>query len=413
MPRKSPYTLKSDRSRAARTGSASPRIYVAVSRRRPGQDRADGRRGARQRRDRRPPRHPPGDRLEVAQTLLRTRPARPRRAPPRRPTPGLFPLRSSSPSRPSPASCPPASASPSPACTFPTSPPRSHPWHRGRDLGDHHLAVAVRRRHPPLAPPLLDLPPRPRLRDQGRPGPRPLRPDLAGQTAGRKRLRDLRRREDLHPGPPPLPPHPRPRRRPRHHGSSTNTTAAGALQYLAAWDVHRAKIFGRCEPKTGIEPFGRLVDQVMTSSPTPRPAGCSGWSTTAPATAAKTACDRLTPAAGPTPDPGPAARPRLLAQPSRDLQLHHPTQGPHPQRLRRPRRHRSPPRRLRTPLRANRRPLRMEVHPRRPRPAHEETRRQTRLPSRRLNPARIRDRNYGPEHLVRLRTELASQSSSS
>jgi DDE superfamily endonuclease len=41
----------------------------------------------------------------------------------------------------------------------------------------------------------------------------------------------------------------------------------GSLQYLAAWDVHRAKVFGRCEPKTGIEPFGRLVDQVMTTEP--------------------------------------------------------------------------------------------------------------------------------------------------
>lgn len=37
----------------------------------------------------------------------------------------------------------------------------------------------------------------------------------------------------------------------------------GALAYLAAWDVHRAKLFGRCEPSTGIEPFGRLVGQVM------------------------------------------------------------------------------------------------------------------------------------------------------
>ena len=26
----------------------------------------------------------------------------------------------------------------------------------------------------------------------------------------------------------------------------------GAWAYLAAWDVHRAKVFGRCEPKTGI-----------------------------------------------------------------------------------------------------------------------------------------------------------------
>lgn len=41
----------------------------------------------------------------------------------------------------------------------------------------------------------------------------------------------------------------------------------GALQYLAAYDVHRAKIFGRCEPKTGIEPFDRLVTQVMKTEP--------------------------------------------------------------------------------------------------------------------------------------------------
>ena len=26
----------------------------------------------------------------------------------------------------------------------------------------------------------------------------------------------------------------------------------GAWAYLAAWDVHRAKIFGRCESKTGL-----------------------------------------------------------------------------------------------------------------------------------------------------------------
>jgi hypothetical protein len=41
----------------------------------------------------------------------------------------------------------------------------------------------------------------------------------------------------------------------------------GALAYLAAWDVHRAKIFGRCEPTTGIEPFRALVDQVMSTHP--------------------------------------------------------------------------------------------------------------------------------------------------
>ena len=41
----------------------------------------------------------------------------------------------------------------------------------------------------------------------------------------------------------------------------------GALQYLAAWDVFRGVVFGRCEPKTGIAPFGRLVDQVMQQEP--------------------------------------------------------------------------------------------------------------------------------------------------
>jgi hypothetical protein len=41
----------------------------------------------------------------------------------------------------------------------------------------------------------------------------------------------------------------------------------GAWAYLAAWDVRRAKVFGRCEPTTGIAPFGRLVAQVMRQEP--------------------------------------------------------------------------------------------------------------------------------------------------
>jgi len=39
------------------------------------------------------------------------------------------------------------------------------------------------------------------------------------------------------------------------------------LAYLAAWDVRRAKVFGRCEEKTGIESFNRLVTQVMEQEP--------------------------------------------------------------------------------------------------------------------------------------------------
>jgi hypothetical protein len=41
----------------------------------------------------------------------------------------------------------------------------------------------------------------------------------------------------------------------------------GALAYLAAWDVRRAKIFGRCESTTGIAPFDGLVQQVMSQEP--------------------------------------------------------------------------------------------------------------------------------------------------
>ena len=41
----------------------------------------------------------------------------------------------------------------------------------------------------------------------------------------------------------------------------------GALAYMAAWDVRRAKVFGRCETTTGIEPFDRLVQQVMEQEP--------------------------------------------------------------------------------------------------------------------------------------------------
>ena len=42
---------------------------------------------------------------------------------------------------------------------------------------------------------------------------------------------------------------------------------AGAWAYLAALDVHQARLFGRCEPTTGIAPFDRLVAQVMTLPP--------------------------------------------------------------------------------------------------------------------------------------------------
>ncbi|MDQ4071195.1 MAG: transposase [Actinomycetota bacterium] len=88
---------------------------------------------------------------------------------------------------------------------------------------------------------------------------------MGRQAVGRSRFRDLRRRPRSRPGSAATP------RWGRHHGAtlawSTNTNRGGALAYLAAWDVHRAKVMGRCEPTTGIAPFERLVTQVMTTEP--------------------------------------------------------------------------------------------------------------------------------------------------
>jgi hypothetical protein len=41
----------------------------------------------------------------------------------------------------------------------------------------------------------------------------------------------------------------------------------GAWAYIAALDVHHARIFGLCETQNGIAPFDRLVEQVMTRPP--------------------------------------------------------------------------------------------------------------------------------------------------
>ena len=41
----------------------------------------------------------------------------------------------------------------------------------------------------------------------------------------------------------------------------------GALAYPAAYDVHRARVFGRCEDTTGIAAFTNLVEHVMTQQP--------------------------------------------------------------------------------------------------------------------------------------------------
>ena len=41
----------------------------------------------------------------------------------------------------------------------------------------------------------------------------------------------------------------------------------GALTYLAAWDVHRAKVFGTCASRSSIAAFDQLVGDVMSQEP--------------------------------------------------------------------------------------------------------------------------------------------------
>ncbi len=53
--------------------------------------------------------------------------------------------------------------------------------------------------------------------------------------------------------------------RTRHSGHREASLGSGG--YLAGWDVHHANLFDRVEERTGIEPFGRLVEQVMSTEP--------------------------------------------------------------------------------------------------------------------------------------------------
>jgi hypothetical protein len=140
------------------------------------------------------------------------------------------------------------------------------------------------------------------------------------------RVRDQRRREDQHSSPlaqPPSPPCSHRAARVEHEYSR-----ARAWAYLATLDVHRAKIFGRCEKANGIDPFDRLVAQVMTQPPY-RDARRVFWIMDNGSSHRGQPCvKRLTHVS----QRGPRSRPdsRELAQPDRDLLLDRPAQGPDP-----------------------------------------------------------------------------------
>jgi hypothetical protein len=126
----------------------------------------------------------------------------------------------------------------------------------------------------------------------------------------------------------------------------------GTLAYLAAWDVHHARIFGRCEPKTGIEPFGRLVEQVMSSEPSASAKRVFRVIDNGSSHAGQRSIDRLQ-------DAYPHAR--LIHLPIHASWLN---QSAHSQRLRRPRRARRPHDGVRGPLPPDRQAVGVDLHAR-------------------------------------------------
>jgi hypothetical protein len=154
----------------------------------------------------------------------------------------------------------------------------------------------------------------------------------------------------------------------------------GALAYLAAWDVHRAQVFGRCEPTTGNDPFDRLVEQVMTSAPYATARRVFWIVDNGSSHRGQPSIDRLQSRWSTLRLIHPAQT-RLLAQPGRDLLLRHTAKGACAQRLPQPRRTPNQTAGIPGVLPADRHTIRMEVHhgrpPRPTRPHHRSRKRPT------------------------------------
>jgi hypothetical protein len=138
------------------------------------------------------------------------------------------------------------------------------------------------------------------------------------------------------------------------------------MAYIAALDVHDPQrgLFGRCEPKTGIEPFGRLVEQVVTSEPYASAQYVFWIVDNGSSHCGKRSVDRLQ-----------AAWPNLVHLPvhaswlnHRDLLLDPATQSAHPAPLRQPGRTREQDHGVPGRLATRRHPDRLALHPPRPQP---------------------------------------------
>jgi hypothetical protein len=104
----------------------------------------------------------------------------------------------------------------------------------------------------------------------------------------------------------------------------------GAWVYLAAWDVHRAKVFGRCELQNGIAPVDRLVGEVMSQEPYKSARRVFWIMDNCSAHRGQRAVEPLPPPMAEC-HPHPHPEPCQLAQPGRDLLLDRPTKGPYPE----------------------------------------------------------------------------------
>jgi DDE superfamily endonuclease len=209
----------------------------------------------------------------------------------------------------------------------------------------HRLAMAARGCHPPLAAPLLDLSTRSAF----------LRADEFVISTDEKT--GIQARLRIHPS---LPGAPAKSMRVEHEYAR-----GGAWAYLAALDVHRAKVFGRCEATTGIAPFERLVDQVMNQAPYDTARRVFWVMDNGSSHRGQASVRRLTqahPRLVPVHGPGP----RELAQPDRNLLLNRATQGVDAERLPQLGGSSRTADKLRALLREHRAAIRVEVHPRRP-----------------------------------------------
>ena len=212
----------------------------------------------------------------------------------------------------------------------------------------------------------LDLPARSRLRREGRPSVGPLRRVLRREPLGENEFvvcadekTSIQARCRCHPT---LPPGKARMMRVEHEYER-----GGALPI---WPPTTCTTPGDrpLEPKTGIEPFARLVAQVMTTEPY-APRDRVFWIVDNGSSHRGRASVNRMQSAWPTASWCTPAGTRLLVGPDRDLLLHRPAQGVYPQRLhrsRRPRRTAPPPSRLATTSRPT---VRLDVHPHRPRPS--------------------------------------------